>query len=214
MIGLKSVPRHFYNKPYLRLQKQAGSRRFSTDSRRFERSAANFLQSDPLVKSPSALAMAQAATSEEDMAHARGTSADDVHEAMYALARSNPAVRRYEHMICIAETRQRFVAAAKGNVSKAVDLLRGHLEWRVAYQLDSIADEDFSGACTHTLARNRLPCANNVCLPPSLPPPPSPPPVSFPTHTHNRRRAHEARVCVQISRVTGRCTGAGATKAE
>jgi hypothetical protein len=206
MIGLKSVPRHFYNKPYLRLQKQAGSRRFSTDSRRFERSAANFLQSDPLVKSPSArcspsssLAMAQAATSEEDMAHARGTSADDVHEAMYALARSNPAVRRYEHMICIAETRQRFVAAAKGNVSKAVDLLRGHLEWRVAYQLDSIADEDFSGACTHTLARNRLPCANNVCLPPSLPPPPLPPPRLFPnTHTQSAPCSRGAGVCADL----------------
>ena len=165
-----------------------------------------------MLKSPSSFwAMALTATSEEDMAHARGTSADDLHQAMCALARSNPAVRRYEHIVSSAQARQRFIAAAKGNVSKAVDLLRGHLEWRVAYQLDSIADEDFSGACTHTLARNRPPCANSVRLPPSLPTS-IPPPLSPNTHTIGAVLTRCG--CVQISRVTGRCTGAGATKTE
>lgn len=75
------------------------------------------------------------------------TTAVDVQQAMYALAHRNPAVRRYEHDIVSSEQAcERFRLGAKGNVSKAVEQFRAHLEWRAAYGLDAIAEEDFTGA--------------------------------------------------------------------
>ena len=73
------------------------------------------------------------------------TTAEEVQQAMYALAHRNPAVRRYEHIVSSERACERFRLQAKGNVSKAVEQFRAHLEWRVAYGLDAIAEEDFTG---------------------------------------------------------------------
>jgi len=61
----------------------------------------------------------------------------------------NHDVSQYGDMITDEATCTRFLRGGKGVVSKAVDMFKGHLEWRVKYKLDKIADEDFSDLKEH-----------------------------------------------------------------
>ena len=51
------------------------------------------------------------------------------------------------------ESCERFIEGSKGNIEAAEEMLRKHLEWRHAYNLDSITEEDFSGLEAHGTTR-------------------------------------------------------------
>ena len=67
-----------------------------------------------------------------------------VRDALIAMAlEGNDAVDRYGDVITDRGVCMRFLKAHKGNVHKAVDALKAHLEWRVEYGFDNIVTEDF-----------------------------------------------------------------------
>lgn len=61
----------------------------------------------------------------------------------------NVDVARYGDMIIDEAACTRFLRSGKGNISRAVDMFKGHLEWRVKYKLDTIVNEDFSDLKKH-----------------------------------------------------------------
>ena len=68
-----------------------------------------------------------------------------VRDRLIQLARDgNVDVERYGDQITDAAACSRFARGAKGNVAKAVDMFKTHLEWRMSYNLESIVDEDFT----------------------------------------------------------------------
>lgn len=44
---------------------------------------------------------------------------------------------------------RRFLSAAKGNIDKATEQMRLHLQWRRQYKVDDLPEEDFSDLKAH-----------------------------------------------------------------
>jgi hypothetical protein len=61
----------------------------------------------------------------------------------------NTQVELFGDMITDEAACTRFLRSGKGNVSKAVDMFKAHLEWRIKYKLECIVDEDFSDLKAH-----------------------------------------------------------------
>ena len=61
----------------------------------------------------------------------------------------NKQIEIYGDMITNEAACTRFLRGGKGNVNKAVDMFKAHLEWRIRYNLETIVDEDFSDLRVH-----------------------------------------------------------------
>ena len=61
----------------------------------------------------------------------------------------NTQIERFGDMITDEKACTRFLRGGKGNVGKAVDMFKAHLEWRIRYNLETIVDEDFSDLKGH-----------------------------------------------------------------
>jgi hypothetical protein len=73
-----------------------------------------------------------------------------VRDGLVQLAQEgNADVARYGDLITNEAACCRFLRGAKGNVCKAVDMFRKHLEWRIQYGLESVVDEDFTDLKAH-----------------------------------------------------------------
>ncbi|CAM9292423.1 unnamed protein product [Pylaiella littoralis] len=69
----------------------------------------------------------------------------ELRKLLSGLETKNAYVARYR-WFTTDRVLHRFITARNGNVSVALNLLLEHLEWRVSYKMDTILDDDLSGA--------------------------------------------------------------------
>jgi hypothetical protein len=68
-----------------------------------------------------------------------------VRDALIARALAgNAAIAKYGDLVTNEHACERFLLSSKGHVRTAVEAFQLHLEWRVAFALEAVVDEDFA----------------------------------------------------------------------